>query len=138
VELIFLRYPERNFDTEPLFYAHDSLYLFTKEPYKTMGRAQVFRLAPGDTSGELNPVSHFFLEGPITGADIHEGAAAFLTYGYITIIRGFGDGDWGKADMTTYTIPFSQTEAIGWLDGNTLYFTNEAGKLFRVSIPASE
>lgn len=140
VHYLSFHYPDQhhfpaadNFDAEGLFYHNDSLYLWSKSrQLGPSGFTKCYRL-PVDTGHHVAVLLDSMLtQVPVTGAALHPNGhkIALMSYGSLLIVEDFTGTQYTKGTVRQYPIPFSQTEAIDWI-GDTLYFTNEEGRLFR-------
>lgn len=140
---------EHDFDAEALLFAHGRLWLLTK--HRTDSRTVLYRF--DDLSGErpVQPVVAGTLDlGPprsgltmVTAADATADGRrlAVLTYGRILVFEDpEGEGRWLESPPRAFPLVPSvtrQTEAIAWSRaGAELWFANEEGVLFRMTLEA--
>lgn len=142
-----LRYPysdqvsfpaSANFDMEGFFFWNDSLYLFSKNKItNTTGYSKLYRL-PADTGTFMAELLDSIHTGsPVTAADISPSGkrVALLCYGKFLLFETGGNMDIAQWQRRDFAIPLSQTEAIAFWGEDTLYLTDEQGKLYRISLP---
>ncbi|WP_242923308.1 hypothetical protein [Pontibacter liquoris] len=128
----------RNFDAEASFYAHDSLYLFTKS--RALWQRQTTRYSLPAKAGRyaLAPQESLRLNSPLTAAAISPDQQQFALLGYgrlylFEVLPGAGISFKGQR----YCLPLGRTgqaEAILYLSPQALLLTNEKGTLYLVTL----
>lgn len=125
---------DKNFDCEAFFAMGDSLYLFSKN----RGNDQVKLYAVSKYSGTyaLLPKDKTMISTMVTGAAISPDEKTFvlLTYGQVLFFAIENQQVNFRHPLKCYKFIYNQTEAITFLDNNTLLITNEAGDLLQVEI----
>lgn len=126
---------EMNFDLEAMFWANDSLYLFSKNRGNKWVKAYSIPDIPGEY--ELSPIDSIYLPHAITGADINENKTEFalLTYGMVYTFTWKNLKSAGIFDSPKYARKFArggQSEAIVYLNETDLLISNEWGKLYQM------
>lgn len=126
---------QRNFNVEAMIWKDDSIYLFTKdgsEPFTGITKMYVLPDTPGTYQARL--VGSYFIEGTsyearITGADINRqtGELVLLTSNRILSFINYPKNDFFKGQVTEFRFDshVGQLEAIGFIDHDNLYLTNE-------------
>ncbi|MDW8303000.1 MAG: hypothetical protein RML38_11110, partial [Bacteroidia bacterium] len=131
-------YPKhRHHDAEAIFYAKPYLYIFTKN-YGTKS-TDVYRVNPEiDYVQAATWLARSYLDSYVTDVAYSpaKNEIALLTYGFVYIYRTQLDSGLFKNARLTMRlrIPISQTEAITYLNDNTLLITNEKGKIFKLTL----
>lgn len=139
-----LRYPRSYFhpqkpgtqwDAEALYWAADTLTMISKSRGSQLTRVYRIPTEPW-AAQELQPTQRLSLKSGITGADISPNGleVAAIAYGKLYIF------DVGHQHLLEpkrcYWWPFNgQAEAIMYLSQNELLVSNEAGKLWKVTLP---
>jgi len=143
--VISFHYPDQthfpapgNFDCEAMFFWRDSLYLLSKNLLTgRTGYSKLYRLPadPGNYTAEL--LDSFYTGFPVTGADYDpvSNQLAVLCYGKLFWFRKVSGGKILGGPFHEFLLPLSQSEAIAFADSQRLYFTNEAGQMWRVHWP---
>lgn len=127
-------YPKhRNHDAEAMLYLEPYCYIFTKN-YGIKG-TDVYRIdTRKDSVQSAVWIAHSYLDSYVTDVAYNpkKQEVALLTYGFVYLYRMPLDSNmFRKAELTVrLRIPPSQTEAIAYLNDNTLLITNEKGKIF--------
>lgn len=124
------------YDCEAFFWKNDSLYIFTKSwvPGKKKTRLYVCPDQPGNY--DLYPKDEITVKAQVTGADISPSKNSFvlINYGKIFFFR-IEDGSVNfKHPQWCVSMGKSQTEAIMYEDENTILFTNEQRRIFRMHL----
>lgn len=131
-------YPKhRNHDAEAILCVKPYLYIFTKN-YRIKG-TDVYRIRIDKDSVQAAMwLAHSYLDSYVTDVAYHSDKKeiALLTYGFVYLYQTQLDSSLFKGAHLTVRlrIPLSQTEAITYIDRNTLLITNEKGKLFQLSL----
>lgn len=124
-----------NFDMEGFFFRNDSLYLFSKNKItNTTGYSKVYRL-PADTGTYVAELLDSIHTGsPVTAADISPSGqrVVLLCYGKFILFETGGTMDVAQWQRRDYGLPLSQTEAIAFWGEDTVFLTDEQGKLYRI------
>jgi len=132
------RYPGLRFpDAEACFFAEGAIYILTKE--WGADETTLFRLDLSRPEREqiVTLVGKTEIDGLVTAATLSSDGAslAVLTYRSIHLFRKpEGSDNYLAGRPRRFSILFGQAEAIAW-DGSDLIVTNEAGEIFRRSIP---
>lgn len=125
----------RNFDIEAMIWKSDSLFLFTKNRSNPQtGYSKMYRLPahPGIYTAQL--IDSVYLgstneEARVTAADINPvtGELLLLTRTKIVSFRAYPGNRFFDGYITEYffTEPMGQIEAIGFVDNNRLFITEE-------------
>lgn len=140
-EVISFHYPDQksfpakaNFDMEGFFHYKDSLYLFSKDVIQNgTGYSKLYSLPAVAGNYTARLLDSVYTQVPVTGADISPAGneVLLISYGKIIRLHDFPDGHFMKGKESGWSIPFSQTEAICYGDARYVYYTNEAGRLYR-------
>ena len=126
--------PLRNYDCEAMVYNNDSLFLFSKN--RGLPLVKWYGLSTRLEMQEIIPAREIYLKGMITGAAYHEpsGHLVLLAYGKLYWFKVTNGDVLNARPISIKKIPFyGQTEAICFDDKGVLFFTNEKGKMWRVS-----
>lgn len=127
--------PEKNeldFDCEAMFWANDSLYLFSKNRGTKLTKLYVIPSISGEYM--VSPKASIYLKANITAADISPNGQQFalLSYGKIFL---FGIEN-QKIDFSKpqYCLKASlkQSEALAYIADNELLITNEQREVFKI------
>lgn len=127
-------YPKhRNHDAEAIFYAEPYLYIFTKN----YGRksTDLYRIDTRKDSVQTAVwLAHSYLDSYVTDVAYkpEKQEIALLTYGFVYLYQTKLDSTFFQQARLTVRlrIPPSQTEAITYLNDNTLIITNEKRRIF--------
>ncbi len=140
------------YDAETLIHYKGSLYIFTKNrtvPFT--GYTYIYRVPdqPGEYEAELidslNLGGTNMIQGWITGGDISPDQKHIVLLGHdkLYVLSCFENG-FSSAKIDTFSLDsFTQKEAIGFTDNNTLYIADETfqnllkGKLYKLRLPQS-
>ncbi|MFN3529283.1 MAG: hypothetical protein ACK417_05120 [Bacteroidia bacterium] len=142
---------EHNFDIEAMSWYNDSLYLFTKDrsvPFTGYTKMYVLPADSGNYVARL--VDSFFVDGDaqrgrVTAADIDTatGTLALLTRSQLLCFYNYPAALFFQGQLNRYffSARVDQVEAIAFLNGNTLFMTDEGspsnnvrGALYEVSL----
>ena len=145
LDTIDFRYPDqkefpphksqRNFDCEGFFWDDAHLYLFSKNRGKSR-YTKMYRLPDSGSNHVAELVDSVEVNTMITGAAISPDRKqmALLGYGYLYLFDLSGDDNFLKGKK--YCVPVGksgQAEGIVYLNNNEILFSNEGGKIFKVS-----
>jgi hypothetical protein len=131
---------QMNFNIEAMIWKDDSIFLFTKdgsEPFTGITKMYVLPDSPGTYQAKWR--GSYFVDGTsyearITGADINlqTGELVLLTSNRILSFRNYPKNDFLKGQVTEYRFDryAGQLEAIGFLDKDNLYLTNEEDETY--------
>ncbi|WP_234736491.1 SdiA-regulated domain-containing protein [Tellurirhabdus bombi] len=124
----------RNFDSEALVYAHDSLFIVSKNRSQPRRPVNLYGMPsqPGDY--KLLPKDSVYLKSMVTDASLSPDGKtlAVLTYGKIFLFETKdGEVSFGKPNRCL-RIPRGQTEGISFVNNTDFVMSNERGKLFLV------
>ncbi len=145
-EVISFSYPDQHqfpgvvsFDCEAMFYAHDSLYLLSKN-YLLGGNgiSKLYRLPAYAGTYQATLIDSIDLGlFIVTGADLspQQNRLVVLCYGKIILISGFQNRDFLSGAKQDFLLSLSQSEGIAFANQDTLYYSNEAGNLYRFQWP---
>lgn len=131
-------YPKyRNHDAEAIFCAEPYLYIFTKN----YGRksTDLYRIDTRKDSVQTAVwIAHSYLDSYVTDVAYNpqKQEIALLTYGFVYLYHTKLDSTFFKQARLNVRlrIPPSQTEAIAYLNNNTLIITNEKRRIFTLSL----
>lgn len=152
-DLIEFAYPDQdsfppskenmNFDCEAFFALDSSLYLFSKNRGKST-YSKIYKLpkTAGKYTAELGDsinTGHWVTSATISP---NKSQIGILTSGIVYIISNFSNKKFSQGNISKFTIPYSQKEALTFKDENTLYITDERndstdGCLYEVNITDS-
>jgi hypothetical protein len=131
-----------NFDCEAFFHYRDSLYLFSKNlSHPNDGYTKIYQVPdqPGNYVARL--VDSFFLNEPVTSADISEDGKTMvlLTYFSLWVFRDFPSNHFFEGKI--FQFPFkglTQKEAICFGSNHVLFMTDEhhygkGGRLYKIN-----
>lgn len=126
----------KNFDCEAFFWHEGELYLFSKNWEKDKKVCKIYKLPANAGDYTLSPLTDIVLETQVTAADINSSGTEFvlLTYGkalFFAIENGIIDFSKPKYCRKTRRM---QTEAICYKTDKELYFTNEQGGFYSLTI----
>ena len=132
-----------NFDCEAFFHHGDSLYLFSKNlSNPNDGYSKMYRLPDetGDYKAEL--IDSFYLNEPVTSADISPDGKTMvlLTYFSLWVFKGFPGNNFFEGKV--FQFPFkglTPKEAICFANDHELFITDEryvgkGGKLYKIDL----
>ncbi len=157
VERIHFSYPnqtkfppkkkQRFFDAEALFYANDSLYIFTKSRVKYQyGITSLYKIPAKKGNYEAEFIAKFEtcndLHCWITAADISPNGkkVVLLNHNTVLLFTDFTGDNFFNGKLTELPLNYiSQKEGVTFKDNNTLYITDEkahgkGGKLYTFSL----
>lgn len=125
---------EMNFDCEAMFWANDSLYLFSKN----RGQKNVKLYAMPSKPGKYNimPKETIFLKANITSADINPSQSQFalLSYGKVFLFGVEQNQISFAKPLFCIKTPLRQSEAITYISYQKLLITNEQGEIFTLNL----
>lgn len=125
---------ERNFDCEAFYFAHDSLYLFTKNRGKGGLWTKQYRLPARPGTYVATLLDSLELETWVTAADIAPDGRtmALLGYGFVYLFEGEPKQRvFDRRRLRIRLAKSGQAEALTFVNNHNFVFTNESGKLFR-------
>lgn len=122
----------RNFDSEALFQAGDSLFLLTKNRSRRPVRLYGMPVRPGQYA--LTPLDSIFLKSMVTDAALSPDGKrlAVLTYGKIFLFDLTSGAPLLSQPRECIRLPRGQTEGISFVNNTDLAMTNERGRLFLI------
>jgi hypothetical protein len=129
---------QMDFDCEAMFWANDSLYLFSKNRGTKSTKMYVVPSISGQYN--LKPKANIFLKANITGADINPNGKQFalLSYGKVFL---FGienhQIDFSKPQFCIKA-PLKQSEALCYISENEVLIINEQRDVFKLKMKISE
>lgn len=127
-------------DCEAFFHFNQSLYLFTKS-HNSGEYTQLYMLP--DLTGAYTAilVDSFYFSSSITAADISPdgNTIALLSYGKIYLLNAFTGNNFFSGNVSSFTIPLSQTEGLAYINNEEFYITDEkymtiGGNLYYLNI----
>lgn len=130
----------RNFNIEAMIWKDDSIFLFTKdgsEPFTGITKMYALPDTPGTYQAKL--VGSYFVDGTssearITGADINQqtGELVLLTSNRILSFINYPKNNFFEGQVTEFRFDayVGQLEAIGFIDQDNLYLTNEEDETY--------
>ncbi|MEJ7666683.1 MAG: T9SS type A sorting domain-containing protein [Hymenobacter sp.] len=155
-QIIAFRYPDQtdftarlnqhNFDCEALFFAHDSLHLFTKDWADFKTRYYTVPAAPGSYVAHLKAT--FNVNGLITAADINPAGTVAALLGYDTrngaafawLLSDFKNTAFFGGDKRRIELPgvlrVGQVEGLAFAGRDQLLISNERLSNALVTVPA--
>jgi len=120
----------KNKDCEAMVHFNNQLYLFTKN-WGRNGYTKRYKLPDSAGTYTANLLDSFQTGGMVTSADINSnGTLVLLEIGKIHLFQNYSSNNFFNGRYTSFIIPFSQTEAIAFLDSNTFYLTQEHHSFF--------
>jgi hypothetical protein len=122
-----------NFDAEGSFYWKGHLYWFSKTRVTHDPHTKLYRMAP-EPNAKAQLLDSFPIDNMITGADISPNGhqVVLMGYGNAYRLKPFKPHSLDEVEVTSISIPHSQTEAVAFLDSNWCYLTDEQGNLYRL------
>ncbi|MBC7448571.1 MAG: hypothetical protein H7330_10985 [Hymenobacteraceae bacterium] len=142
-DTIRFRYPDqvafpprksaRNFDCEALYFAHDSLFLFTKNRSKGGLWTKQYAVPNQPGTHVATRRDSLELETWVTGASVSPDGRtiALLGYGFIYLFEGEpSQAVFDRRRSRVRVASSGQSEAITFSTNSDLVFSNENGKLF--------
>ena len=141
VQPIKFRYQSQNFtpedepiyDCEAFFWLNDKLYLFSKD-WSKKHFTYLYELPAKTGNYVLEPQARIRLKAQVTSAAVSPSGTEFALLAYGKIF--FFGIDKGKVDFSSpkYCMKFAkkQTEALTYLNENTLIVTNEQGNVYLI------
>ena len=134
---------QTNFDCEAMIVSIDSIYLFTKEWVSNHTTLYVLPKTPGTYIA--TDMSHYNVQGLITGATYLETEKLVVLVGYSSLLQPFFfllydfenhqffSGNKRKIEIS---LPFYQIEGVATTDGINYYTSNEKLSYSIINIPA--
>lgn len=129
------RKAERNFDCEAIYFAHDSLFLFTKNRGKGGLWTKEYAVSNQPGTHVATRRDSLELETWITDASISPDGrtVALLGYGFIYLFEGEpSQAVFNRRRLRVRVESSGQAEAITFSNNSDLVFSNENGKLFEL------
>ena len=127
----------RNFDCEAFYYAHDSLFLFTKNRAKGGGLlVKQYGMPARPGKYVLAALDSLALETWVTAADISTDGrtVALLGYGFVYLFEGApAQRVFDRPRRRIQLETTGQAEALTFVNNHDFVLSNESGKLFQVS-----
>jgi hypothetical protein len=127
--------PHNNFDAEAFFWVEDKLFIVSKNRnVKAPARVYAIPDVPGQYS--VSPTDSVLVNAMITGADLDPGLQQVVLLGYGKLyLFEFEEGGsmFGGRRICIPVARSGQAEAVVFLPDNDILFTNEGGKIFKVS-----
>lgn len=124
----------RNFDSEALLFARDSLFLLSKNRSRPRRPVSLYGFPAEPGSYALSPRDSVWIKSMVTDASVSPDrrTLAVLTYGKI-LLFDLPDGRITLRHPTRCVrLPRGQTEAISFINNTDLVMTNEKGRIYRV------
>ncbi len=123
------------FDCEAMFWYKDSLYVFTKNYTKKNHVTQLYALPDKAGDYEISPKGSWQIKTMVTAADVSPDGKEFalLTYGKVLIFNIVNGEINFSSPKTCFKTHRKQTEALVYFDEQTLIFSNEQQKIYRLS-----
>jgi len=124
----------RNFDSEALVFARDSLHLFSKNRSRPRRLVRRYTLPDQPGAYTLQPVDSVFLKSMVTDAALSPDGRtlALLTYGKVFLFNTENGAVSLRRPRHCVRLPRGQTEAIAFVNNTDWVMTNERGWMFRV------
>lgn len=124
------------YDCEAFFWNNDSLYLFTKSWKKGKKTSRIYAISDQPGHYTLSPKDDVILKAQITGAAISPSRDKFalISYGKIFTFGIMDEVINFRSPQFCIKVPKNQTEAIMYMNDNTLLFTNEQRGIFSIEI----
>jgi hypothetical protein len=121
-----------NYDAEAMVYAHDSLFMFSKN--RGDYHVAFYAFSIQDTRVLLRPIQFQYMKTMITGAAYHEPSKTLVLLGYGKLFWFSTNNGIARAQPEfVKKIPFcGQVEAIAFNEQGELFLTNEKGKVYQV------
>ncbi|MFC5411395.1 SdiA-regulated domain-containing protein [Larkinella bovis] len=122
----------RNFDSEALFFANDSLFLVSKNRSKPRRLVSLYGFPAQTGNHTLEPVDSVFLKSMVTDATLSPDGRtlAVLTYGKIFLFEQKSSRISFQNPTHCLRIPRGQTEGLTFVNNTDLIMTNESGKMY--------
>ncbi len=123
-----------NFDCEAMFWAKDSLFLFSKNRGEKHTKLYSLPAKPGDYS--IFPKANIYLNANITAADISPSGKQFalLSYGKVFLFEIGNNGIDFSMPQFCIKAPLKQSEALTYITENELLITNEQREIFKINL----
>ncbi|MGV3560002.1 SdiA-regulated domain-containing protein [Larkinella arboricola] len=124
----------RNFDSEALVFAKDSLYLISKNRSQPRRFVNLYRMPARAGHYAVLPVDSVFLKSMVTDAALSPDGRtlAVLTYGKIFLFEQQNQQIDFRHPTRCLRIPRGQTEGISFVSNTDLVMTNEKGKMYLI------
>jgi len=124
----------RNFDSEALVYARDSLFLVSKNRSRPRRPAQLYGFPATAGLHAIAPLDSVWTRSMVTDAALSPDARtlALLTYGKL-LLFDLPDGRVSlRHPRHCLRVPRGQTEALAFVGNTELVMTNERGAIYRI------
>jgi hypothetical protein len=124
-----------NFDAEAFFWLEGNLYVFSKNR-RVKAPMRVYKLPDAPGRYAVAPADSLRINAMITGADVNpvQRQVALLGYGKLYLFDYENPDSLFGGRRVCIPIPRSgQAEAVVYLPDHSILFTNEGGKIFRLS-----
>lgn len=130
----------RNFDNEALFWYKGQLHLFSKSREKENPVSKHYTLPDFQGEYNLTPKEFFPLREPVTAADISpdERFYALMTYGKILFFGIENEEINFLHPLGCIKTRRKQTEALTFISAREILFSNEQGRLYKVTFELPE
>jgi hypothetical protein len=124
----------RNFDSEALFAARDSLYLVSKNRSQPRRFVNLYGLPAKAGNYALVPIDSVFLKSMVTDATLSPDGKtlAVLTYGKIFLFDLKKNRISFQHPTLCLRVPRGQTEGLAFVNNTDLVMTNERGKMYLI------
>ncbi|GAB3320704.1 hypothetical protein GCM10027299_14200 [Larkinella ripae] len=124
----------RNFDSEALFFARDSLFLVSKNRSRPRRFVNLYGLPAQAGHYALAPIDSVFLKSMVTDAALSPDGQtlAVLTYGKIFLFEQPQNRISLRHPTRCLRIPRGQTEGLTFVNNTDLVMTNEGGGLYLI------
>lgn len=124
----------RNFDSEALFFAKDSLFLISKNRSEPRRFVNLYGLPAKTGDYALTPIDSVFLKSMVTDAALSPDGRtlAVLAYGKIFFFDQTKNRVGFQHPTRCLRVPRGQTEGLTFVNNTDLVMTNEAGKMYLI------
>ncbi|GAB3268486.1 hypothetical protein GCM10027347_37970 [Larkinella harenae] len=124
----------RNFDSEALFFAKDSLFLVSKNRSYPRRFVNLYGLPAQAGEYAVSPLDSVFLKSMVTDAALSPDGQtlAVLTYGKIFLFEQKNNRINFRHPTRCLRIPRGQTEGLTFVNNTDLVMTNERGKMYLI------
>lgn len=123
-----------NFDSEALFFRHDSLFLLSKNRSWPRRRVNLYGMPARAGQYALVPADSVFIKSMVTDADLSPDGQtlAVLTYGKVLLFKVVVGQSALRYPQQCLRIPRGQTEGISFVNNTDFVLTNERGRVYLV------
>lgn len=124
----------RNFDSEALFAAKDSLFLISKNRSEPRRLVNLYGMPAQGGNHALVPADSIFLKSMVTDATLSPDGQtlAVLTYGKIFLFEQKNNRIDFQHPTRCLRIPRGQTEGLMFVNNTDLVMTNERGRMYLI------